>query len=79
MYLDVIGFLTWLIYLFYLYYPSIGMVEVCGSWNKLAPTFEGSPSFTGNVQRQLEDAMGELDVQNVTFASSRVKTGFSPP
>ena len=57
----------------------LGMLEVCGSWNKLAPTFEGSPSFTGEVEKQLQDAMGEVDCHNVTVASTRIRTGFSPP
>jgi len=55
------------------------MLEVCGSWNKFAPTFEGLPSFSGEVERQLEDAMGEVDFQNVTFTSNEARTGFSPP
>ena len=55
------------------------MLEVCGSWNKFAPTYEGLPSFSGEVERQLEDAMGEVDFQNVTLTSNKARTGFSPP
>lgn len=52
------------------------MLEVFGSWNKVAP---GVP-FQGDVERQLQDAMGELETGNVVVTQDvSVKTGFSPP
>lgn len=57
------------------------MVEVYGSWNKVAPSYEGAPSFSGEMEKQLQDAMGELDPQNITIVTkeARIRTGFSPP
>ena len=60
-----------------------GIVEVYDTWNnKVAPCYEGAPSFAGEVERQLQDAMGEQDTQNITIVTAqevRIKTGFSPP
>lgn len=54
----------------------VGMLEVFGSWNKVA---EVAP-FQGEVERQLQDAMGEQETSNVIVTQDvSVKTGFSPP
>lgn len=60
--------------------PSIvGMLDVFGSWNKVAPHYEGAP-FEGEVERQLQDAMGEQEPNSVIVTQDiTVKSGFSPP
>lgn len=56
------------------------MLEVFGSWNKVIPHYEGGP-FEGELERQLEDAMGEQEANSITIVTrdNSVKTGFSPP
>lgn len=50
-----------------------------GSWSKVTPHYEGVP-FEGEVERQLQDAMGEQETNNVIVTQDiSVKTGFSPP
>ena len=58
-----------------------GMLEVFGSWSKVTPHYEGSP-FEGELERQLQDAMGEPETANgitIVTRDNSVKTGFSPP
>ena len=57
-----------------------GVLEVFGSWTKVAPHYEGAP-FEGELERQLQDAMGEHETSSITIVAkeSRIKTGFSPP
>lgn len=55
-----------------------GMLEVFGSWNKMAPHYEGAP-FDNELERQLQDAMGEQDAITIVARDTSVKTGFSPP
>lgn len=56
------------------------MLEVFGSWNKVAPHYEGV-TFECEVEKQLQDAMGEQDPKGITIVAreNTVKTGFSPP
>ena len=56
-----------------------GMLEVFGSWSKVAPHYEGAP-FEGELERQLQDAMGEQEPKSVIVTQDiTVKSGFSPP
>lgn len=57
---------------------ALGMLEVFGSWNKVAPLYEGAP-FESEVERQLQDAMGEQEAIMIVARDTTVKTGFSPP
>ena len=52
-----------------------GVVEVFGSWNKVAPCLE---SRALEVEKQLQEAMSEQTV-TVVAGHSRPTTGFSPP
>ncbi len=56
----------------------LGMLEVFGSWNKVVPQYEGAP-FDNEVERQLQDAMGEQEAITIVTRDTSVKTGFSPP
>lgn len=52
---------------------------MAGSLSKAAPHYEGAP-FEGEVERQLQDAMGEQEANSVIVTQDvTVKTGFSPP
>lgn len=56
------------------------MLEVFGSWSKHAPHYEAGVPFEREVERQLEDAMGEQGANSVIVTQDvSVKTGFSPP
>ena len=59
-------------------YSSI--VEVYGSWKKVAPHLESSV-FDSEVEKQLEEAMTDHDSHTVTVVTSggnSTKTGFYP-
>ncbi len=70
--------------IFHFLFFLTGVLEIFGSWSKLAPHFEGAP-FEGELEKQLQDAMGEQDSSSnsvtvvTTKGDSNVKTGFSPP
>ena len=57
-----------------------GVLEVFGSWNKVAPRLE-SATFEVEVEKQLEEAMFEQEGQSITVVASdtRARTGFYPP
>lgn len=60
-------------------YVYAGILEVFESWNKVTPQYEGAP-FQGEVERQLQDAMGEQETSSIIVTQDvSVKTGFSPP
>lgn len=60
--------------------PYAGMLEVFGSWSRVAPHYEGG-EFEEELERQLQDAMGEQEPNSITIITrdTSVKTGFSPP
>ena len=55
-----------------------GVVEVFGSWKKVAPHLESSV-FEAEVEKQLEEAMAEHDSHSITVVATggnSAKTGF---
>ena len=57
-----------------------GVVEVYGSWKKVAPRLESSV-FDSEVEKQLEEAMTDHDSHTITMVTSggnSTKTGFYP-
>lgn len=60
------------------YFSTAGVVEVFGSWKKVAPHLESSV-FDVDVEKQLEEAMTEHDSQSITVVATgatSAKTGF---
>ncbi len=58
-------------------HPSTGVVEVFGSWKKVAPCLE---TRSLEVEQQLQEAMAEGGTVTVVAGhSARPRTGFSPP
>ena len=67
-------------YMYLYFHYTLGVVEVYGSWKKVAPRLESSV-FELEVEKQLEEAMAEQDTHcSVTIvstsSSSAAKTGF---
>ena len=61
-----------------LFCEHVGVVEVFGSWKKVAPHLESSV-FEAEVEKQLEEAMTEHDSHSITVVATgteSAKTGF---
>ena len=59
-------------------YLLAGVLEVFGSWNKVAPHLE-SGVFETEVAKQLDDAMNDASSVTIVTSDSVARTGFSPP
>ena len=65
---------------FLVFFTCAGVVEVYGSWKKVAPRLESSV-FESEVEKQLEEAMTDHDSHTITVVTSggnSTKTGFYP-